>query len=77
MGIILIHLYQMAIVVLAVVICLFDSLRESRSVPLMKQSGIACFLKVPAAHWLEIAALIMLSSPDGPVVTHLPWTVSP
>ena len=33
-GIILIHSYQMAIVVLAVAIFSFDSLREKRSVPL-------------------------------------------
>ena len=40
---ILVHSHWMAIVVLAVVIFLFDNLREKRSVPLTKQSGIACF----------------------------------
>ena len=33
-GIILIHSHQTAIVVLALIICLFDNLREKRSVPL-------------------------------------------
>ena len=33
----------MAIVVLAIVIFLFDNLREKRSVPLTKEPGIACF----------------------------------
>ena len=32
----------MAIVVLAVLIILFDSLREKRSMPLTKKSGVAC-----------------------------------
>ena len=41
-GIIFIHSQQTAIVLTAVVF-LFDSLREKRSVPLTKQSGIACF----------------------------------
>ena len=39
-GIILIHSYQTAIVLLVVVIFFFDNLREERSVPLSKQSGI-------------------------------------
>ena len=38
---ILIHAHQMAIVVLAVVIFLFDNPREKRSVPLTEQSGTA------------------------------------
>ena len=41
-GILLILSHQTAIV-LALVIFLFDSLREKRSVPLTKESGIACF----------------------------------
>ena len=55
-GIILIHSHQMAIVVLAVVIFWFDNLREKRSVPLTKQSGIACF-QILVAHGLKTAAL--------------------
>ena len=42
-GIILINSHLMAIVVLAVVIFLFDNLREKGSVPLTKQSGTAGF----------------------------------
>ena len=35
-GVILIHSHQMAVVVLADVVLLFDNLRERRSVPLTK-----------------------------------------
>ena len=42
-GAIFIHSHQAAIVVLAVVPFLLDSVREKRPVPLTKQSGIACF----------------------------------
>ena len=42
-SIILTHLHLMAVVVLAVVIFLFENLREKRSVALTKSSGIACF----------------------------------
>ena len=42
-GVTLIYSHWTAIVVLAVVIFLFDNQREKRSVPLTKQSGIACF----------------------------------
>ena len=53
MGIILIHSHQMAIVMLAIVIFLFDNLREKESVPLTKQPGIAC-LKNLVAQWLKV-----------------------
>ena len=53
-GISLIHSHRTAIVVLAVVISLFDNLREKRSVPLTGQ-GLDV-LKTLAAHWLKIAA---------------------
>ena len=52
----MIQSHQTAIVVLPVVILLFDNLREESSVPLTKQSGIACF-KNPLAHQLKIADL--------------------
>ena len=42
-SIILIHWHQVSIVVLAVFIFLSDSLRERRSVPQTKLSGITCF----------------------------------
>ena len=38
----IIHSYQVAIVVLVIVTFQFDNLREKRSVPLTKESGIAC-----------------------------------
>ena len=41
----MIHSHWTAIVVLAVVIFLFDTLREKRSTPPTKQSGTACFIK--------------------------------
>ena len=42
-GVILIHSHQKPVVVLAVVTFLFNNLRDKRSVPLTKESGIACF----------------------------------
>lgn len=52
---ILIHSHQMAILVLAVVIFLLDSLKEKRSVPLNSQA--LHILKTLAAHQLKITAL--------------------
>ena len=46
----------MAIVVLAVVIFLFDKLREKRSVPWLN-SQVLYVLNILMAHWLEIAVL--------------------
>ena len=51
----MIHSCQMAIVVLAVVIFLFDSLRVKRSVP--ETSQVLQVLKILAAHGLKIAGL--------------------
>ena len=53
---ILIHSHQRATAVLAIVIVLFDNLREKRSVPLTTQSGIVCF-KNSCALWLKFTGL--------------------
>ena len=42
-GIILIHSHWVAIVVLAVIIFIFDDLRQKKSMFLAKESGITCF----------------------------------
>ena len=55
-DIILIHSHQMAIVVLAVVIFLFDHLREKRSVALTSQ--VLHVLNILGAHQLKIANLL-------------------
>ena len=49
------HSHQMVIVVLAVVIYLFDNLREKRSVPLTSQ--VSHVLKILVAHQLKIPDL--------------------
>ena len=55
MDITSIHSHRTATVVLAVVIFLFDNLREKGSVPLTKQS--VHVLKILAAHQLEVAGV--------------------
>lgn len=55
-GILLIHSHPTIIVVWAVVIVKFDTLREQRSVPLPKWSGTACLI-ILAACRLKTAGL--------------------
>ena len=49
-GIMLTHFHKMA-TVSAVVCFLLDNLREKRSVPETKYSGIACLKKIAASCW--------------------------
>ena len=51
------HSHRPALVVLAVVIFLFDSLKEKRSVPLTAWSGTACFTNSCSALLLKIPGL--------------------
>ena len=55
MGIVFIHTHHMTIV-LAVVIFLFDNLRQKKSEPLTKWSGVACF-KNSVAYLLKFTGL--------------------
>ena len=67
-GIILIHSHRTAIVVLAVVIFVFDDLREKRHCPWLNIQ-VLHVLKILAAHWLKIAGV----QPTQPSILRSLW----